>query len=57
MFYVFEAFFRKDGTIIGRGCVLDFFPKYGLCMGVEGVLLAAFDVAEPEEDGVNIARH
>ena len=54
---VFEAFVRKDGTFIGRGCILDFGPKCRLCMGVGGVLLAAFEVAEPEEGGVNIAAH
>ena len=44
---VFEAFVRKDGTIIGRGCVLYFGPKCRLCMGVGGVLLAEFEVEEP----------
>ena len=44
---VFEAFIRKDGTIIGRSCVLDFGPKCRLCMGVGAVLLEAFEVAEP----------
>ena len=54
---VFEAFVRKDVTINRRGCILDFGPKCRLCMEVGGVLLAAFEVAEPEEGGVNIAVH
>ena len=52
---VFEKFLRKDGTFIGRGCILDFGPKCRLCMEVGGVLLAAFEVAEPEEGNHNIS--
>ena len=54
---VFEAFVRKDGTFIGRGCVLDFGPKCRLYMGVGRVLLESFEVAEPEEGGGNISGH
>ena len=54
---VFEAFSWKDRFIIGRVCILEFGPKCRLCMGVGGVLFSAFEVVEPEEGGVNIARN
>ena len=52
---ILEEFVRKDGTITDRCCILEFGPKCRLCMGVGGVFLAAFEVAELEEGGVNIA--
>ena len=54
---MFEAFVQKDGTIIGRVCVLDFCPKCRLCMWVGGVLLATFEVAEPYQGGGNKSRN